>query len=150
VLYPIRAGNYSKSRVPIPDWTDCGAGRFTPIYTSLKAVRSSLRGPHQSDWSQYSLCKHSTLHVFCCSLGKDMSINRNNRIATPKKSLISFRQKNKYVNFAVKACHVIIKMAIFRAPTYYLLILIYWNFTAPCSVFCIYCNREIYLWSKGI
>jgi hypothetical protein len=51
VSYPIRAGNLSNSRVPIPDWVTCGAGRFKPINTILQAVRSP-RGPHQFEWSK--------------------------------------------------------------------------------------------------
>jgi len=56
VRRPIRAGKFSNSHV---DSIDCGAGRFTPIHTSLEAVRSP-RSPHQSEWRQKSLCKHST------------------------------------------------------------------------------------------
>ena len=67
VAYPMSAGKFSNSHVPIPDWIDYGAGRFTPIHISLYAVRSSPRGPHQSEWRQTSLCKYSTLNVFCCS-----------------------------------------------------------------------------------
>jgi len=48
VIYPITAGKFSNSQIPSPDWIDCGAGRFTPIHTSLQAV-SSPRGPHQSE-----------------------------------------------------------------------------------------------------
>jgi hypothetical protein len=54
VSYPIRAGKFSNSHVPIPDWIECGAGRFTPIHTSLEIVRSP-RGPRQSEWRQISL-----------------------------------------------------------------------------------------------
>jgi hypothetical protein len=86
VSYPIRAGKFSNSNVPIPDWIECGAGRFTPIHTSLEVVRSP-RGPRQSEWRQKLLSMESTLHVFCCSADKDMSINRSNRIATPRNTL---------------------------------------------------------------
>ena len=86
VSYSIRVGKFSNSLVPIPDWIDHGAGRFTPIHTSVEAVRSPL-GPHQPEWRQNLLCKHSTLNVFCCSNDKDMLINRYNWIATPKNSL---------------------------------------------------------------
>ena len=83
VAYPMSAGKFSNSHVPIPDWIDYGAGRFTHIHISLDAVRSSPRGPHQSEWRQTSLCKQSTLNVFCFSAEEDVSINRYNRIATP-------------------------------------------------------------------
>ena len=86
VSYPITAGNFSNSRVLIPDWIHCGAGQFTPIHTSLQAV-SSPRGPHQSEYRQNLLWKHSTLHILCCFDDKDMSINRYNRIATQKNAL---------------------------------------------------------------
>ena len=86
VSYPITAGNFSNSRVLIPDWIDCVAGQFTPIHTSLQAV-SSPRGPHQSEYRQNLLWKHSTLHILCCFDDKDMSINRYNRIVTQKNAL---------------------------------------------------------------
>ena len=107
VRYPITAGKFSNSKIPIPDWIDCGAGRFTPIHTSLQAV-SSPRGPHQSEWRQNLLCKHCTLHVLCCFDDKEMSINRYNRIAI-KKCLISLRHKNECVNFAMKTFDIIRK-----------------------------------------
>ena len=105
VSYPITAGKFYNSQIPIPDWIDCGAGRFTPIHTSLQAV-SSPRGTHQSEWRQNLLCKHSPLHMLCCFDDKEMSINRYNRIAI-KKCLNSLRQKNEYVNFAMNASDII-------------------------------------------
>jgi hypothetical protein len=79
VTYPIRAGKFSNSHVPIPDWIHCGTGRFTPIDISFETVRSSQRGPHQSECRKTSLCNHSTLYVFCCSADEDISINKYNR-----------------------------------------------------------------------
>ena len=49
VSYPIRAGKFSDSHVHTPDWIVRRAGRFKPIHTSLEAVRSSPRGPNQSE-----------------------------------------------------------------------------------------------------
>jgi hypothetical protein len=83
VSYPIKAGEISNSHVPIPDWIECGTGRFIPIHTRLEIVRSP-RGPRQSEWRQISTWKHSTLHVCCYSSDKDMSVDRYNQIATPK------------------------------------------------------------------
>jgi len=48
--------------VPIPVWLDYGADRFTHIHTSLEAVHSP-HSPHQSEWRQNSLSKHSTWSV---------------------------------------------------------------------------------------
>jgi hypothetical protein len=87
VRYPIRAGKFSNSHVPIRDWIVCAAGRFIPIHTSSEAKRSFLRGPQQSEWMQNSPQKHSVLQVICCSADKDMSINGYNRIETPKNRL---------------------------------------------------------------
>ena len=68
-----------------------------PIHTSLEAVLSPS-GPRQSE------CRQNSFY----SAEKDMSMNRYNRIATPKKKwVISLRQRNKYVNFAMKACDII-------------------------------------------
>ena len=36
--HPIRASKFSNPRLPIPDWIVCGAGRFTPIQTSMEAA----------------------------------------------------------------------------------------------------------------
>ena len=90
VSYPIRVGEFCNSHVRIPDWIVCGASWFTPIQTSLETVRSSPRGPYLTEWRENSLCKHSILHVLCCSDGKDVSINRSTR--TANQSLISLRQ----------------------------------------------------------
>ena len=62
VSYPIRAGKFSNSQYPFL----IGAGQFIPIHSSLEAVWSSPRGPHQSKWRENSLRKHGTLQVFCC------------------------------------------------------------------------------------
>jgi hypothetical protein len=63
VSHPIRIGEFSKSHVPIPDRRVCEAGRFTPIHTSLEAVRSSPCGPHQSGGKTRSA---STALCTCC------------------------------------------------------------------------------------
>jgi hypothetical protein len=103
---PNMSRKFFKSCVPIPDWIDCGVGRFTPTHTSLQAV-SSLRGPHQSEWKQNLPCKHRTLHVLCCFDDKDMSVNRYNRIATPKNRLFLLdRTMNKLI---LQSSNIIIK-----------------------------------------
>jgi len=43
VSYPLRVGKIFTSHVPIPDRLAYGADRFTPIHTSLEAVRCSPR-----------------------------------------------------------------------------------------------------------
>jgi hypothetical protein len=73
--------------------------------------------------------------LFFAPMKKDISINIYNRIVTPKKSLISLRQKNKYVSFAMEA--IIIKLSIcwyiFTGRRY---------FTNLYSGFCLSCPRE--------
>ena len=86
---PIRSIRFSNSHVPIPDWIVCRAGRFIPIHTSLEAKRSPPGGPHQTEWRENLLCKHSTLNVFCCCNDKKMSIDRQMHTHSyTKKSLI--------------------------------------------------------------
>jgi hypothetical protein len=70
VTYPIRAGKFSNSHVPIPDWIDCGVGRFTPIDISFEAIRSSQRGPHQSEWRKTSLPSTALCTCFVAPLIK--------------------------------------------------------------------------------
>jgi hypothetical protein len=53
-----------KITLPIPNWIVCVAGRFTLIHTSLEA----LRGPHQSEWRQNSLCNQALLIPFVFDL----------------------------------------------------------------------------------
>jgi hypothetical protein len=81
-IYPIRASKFSNPCLPIPAWTVCGAGRFTPIQASVEAVRSSLRGPHQSECRQNSLCNHNKIvdlfNAYFCEI--PVNLLRNNKL----------------------------------------------------------------------
>ena len=65
---PSKSRKIFKFTLPIPNWIVCVAGRFTLIHTSLEAVWISLRGPHQSEWRQNSLCNQALLIPFVFDL----------------------------------------------------------------------------------
>jgi len=107
VSYPIRAGKFSNSPVPIPDWIVCAAGQFNPLtqawrlYGVLRAVCTNLSAGNTRS-ADTALCTCFDAPVI------KTSINRYNPIATPKIAY-SPRQENKYVNYEMKACGIVIK-----------------------------------------